>query len=91
MHCIVRDVFVETRIDGIGGNCRHQDRVAVRRGLRDRLGPDIAAGTGLVFHDELPAQYGFQRERFVKQLRRAGSRERDGASVKMGANFGQVL
>ena len=55
-HRVVRHLVVEARIDGVGGDRRHQQRVTVRRGLGDHVGADVAARPGLVLDEELLAQ-----------------------------------
>src|SRR5205823_12744997 len=35
-------------IDGVRGDGAHDERVAIRRALRDEVGADVAAGAGLV-------------------------------------------
>ena len=55
-HGIVGHVPIEARIDGVRGDRRHQQRVAVGRRLRDLIGADIAARAHPVVHHELLAQ-----------------------------------
>jgi hypothetical protein len=55
-HRVVRHVAVQPRIDGVGGYRRHQQRVAVGRGLGDLIGADVAARAHAVLHHELLPQ-----------------------------------
>ena len=55
-HRIVRHLAVEAGIDGVSGHRRHQQRVAVGSGFRDRVGADIAARARPVLHEELLAE-----------------------------------
>ena len=49
---IERQVFVERHVDRHRRRCRHQQRVAVRRGFRDRVRSDVGAGARTVLdHD----------------------------------------
>ena len=56
LHRIVRHLGVEAGIDRVGRDRRDQQRVAVRRGLRDLVGADIAARADLVLDEELLAE-----------------------------------
>jgi len=44
---------VQARVDGVRRQRAHHHRVAVRRRLGDGVGPDVAAGAGLVLHHDL--------------------------------------
>ena len=48
---IVRQLLVQRRVDGVRADGAHQQRVAVRRGLRNHVGADGAAGTAAVVDD----------------------------------------
>ena len=52
LHRVVGDLLVERRIDRHRGARRHQQRVAVGRGLGDRVDPDLLAGAGPVLDHE---------------------------------------
>src|SRR5690606_8779949 len=49
------------RVDAVGGGGAKQQRIAVRFGLGDQRGTDVAAGTGLVVNDNRLAQLPAQR------------------------------
>jgi hypothetical protein len=53
---LVRDVGKERRVDGELADVRHEERVAVRRRLRDVGGRDKSVAARTVLHDELPVQ-----------------------------------
>ena len=52
---VERQMLVERGVDAVG-RIDQQDRVAVGRGVRHRLGADIVAGAGPVLDDELLAE-----------------------------------
>ena len=53
---IVRHLGIEARIDRVGRHRRDEERVAVRRGLRDHVGAEIAARAAPVLDHELLAE-----------------------------------
>jgi hypothetical protein len=55
---IVADIGVDDRAGRKRAARGHQDGVAIRRGLRDELAADAAAGTAAIFDDDGLAQYG---------------------------------
>jgi hypothetical protein len=54
---VVRDLLEQGLVDGERRKVAHADGVAVRPGLGDRIGADVAAGTGLVVDDDRLPQF----------------------------------
>jgi len=56
LHHVVGHLGVERPVDGVGTHGGHHQGVGVGGGLRNRVGADVAAGTGLVLHHDRLSQ-----------------------------------
>lgn len=74
----IRQLLVQTRVDGQHAGITQQQRVAVRRRARHQFRPDDAAGAAAVIHDNLLAErlLQFQRNNTAHDVRAATGRLR---------------
>ena len=79
LHRVVGELGIDDGVGDVRGRGRHAERVAVGRGLGDRIGADGAAGAGAVLdHDGLPeplAELG--RDQPPDHVHRRARRQRD--------------
>ena len=75
---IAQAPFLQCCHHGMRGQCTHQQRVAVRRGLGHRLGADVAAGPAAVVGDHLLTQ------RLAQALRDDAADDIGGATRRIG-------
>ena len=89
LHGVVGQLGIEERIDRVGRDRSDQEGVAVRRGLRDRAGAEIAARARAVLHDERLAEILLHvlREQPPEQVGGAAGRERHDEIDLLGRPF----
>ncbi|MNZ99116.1 hypothetical protein D3C78_1184270 [compost metagenome] len=87
---IIRLGLENERVEGVGGNRAHQDRVSVGFGAGHAVRTKIAAGAGDIFNDDLLAEFitHLLRDNTRDHIGRAARRERNDQSNR---SLGEAL